>query len=322
MNTGFEDLTPNVFLSVLEDALSRKLTGLARPMPSYINRVYEISDEEGNGFVAKFYRPDRWSDEALMDEHDFLFDCADVDIPVICPQVLSGGNTLNFFENIPFCVFPKKGGRQFDIENEEGFIRAGSLLARIHNAGGKKQAGSRLFLTPDQTTEQYTDLLLENHLTPLWHDKFRDICHRIIDTIAPFFDGLDNIRIHGDFHTGNILQRPEEGLFVIDFDDMMNGPAVQDFWLLLPDHFPVSRHYLDLLLKGYSRFRDFDPASFRIIEGLRAMRMIYFLAWCAMQREDARFVEKHPDWGSDTFWSKEVRDLNVQYENVLECLKA
>ena len=317
----FSELTPDRFLPALEEALATRLTALARPLNSYINRVYEVQAPDKTAYIAKFYRPGRWSHAALKDEHAFVLDCAEIDIPVVCPLRLANGETLNRLGEIAFAVFPKRAGRQFDIEEEESWMRVGTLLGRLHNAGQKRRAAARLELTPETTTRRYVAQLTQEAVTESYRQKYRDICERIIDTVAPRFEGLETIRVHGDFHAGNILHRPGEGLMVIDFDDMMNGPAVQDLWLLLPDHYPASDRYLQLLLTGYRQFRDADHRWPLLIEGLRAMRMIYFTAWCSMQRSDYQFQTKFPDWGSDRFWAREVQDLRTQYAFMLEAMR-
>ena len=314
----FSNLTPDYFLPVLEESFGTELTALARPLPSYINRVYEVLSRDNTYYIAKFYRPGRWSLEAVKDEHDFLFDCTEMEIPVVCPIQLSDGQTINKIDGTCFAVFPKRAGRQYDVDYDENWKRIGTLLGRLHTAGQKRTAPARLILKPETTTALYVKQLAEEVIAERWRNSYREICLRIIDTITPYFENIESIRIHGDFHSGNILHRPGEGLLIIDFDDMMNGPPVQDFWLLLPEPYPACRDYLDIILTGYRQFRDFDSHSFALIEGLRAMRMIYFTAWCSMQRYDNLFQHKFPDWGSDKFWSKEVQDLRAQYATILE----
>lgn len=319
---SFSELTPDRFLPALENAIGTELTPLARPFKSYINRVYEVQAPDGTAYIAKFYRPGRWSRDALQDEHAFLADCAEIDIPVVSPIPLQGGRTLGNAGKIFFAVFPKKAGRRFDIEEEASWRRVGVLLGRLHNAGQKRPAPSRQLLMPETTTRTYVRRLVEEAVTVPYRERYSDICARIVDAVAPRFEGLETIRIHGDFHAGNILNRPGEGLMVIDFDDMMNGVPVQDFWLLLPDHYPASEPFLQLLLSGYRQFRDADHRWPFLIEGLRAMRMIYFTAWCGMQRADYQFQAQYPDWGSDRFWAGEVQDLRTQYARMMEALSA
>jgi Ser/Thr protein kinase RdoA (MazF antagonist) len=318
----FTKLTPEFFLPALEEALGKKLTPVVRPFSSYINRVYEVQTVDEELFVAKFYRPGRWTIEALRDEHAFIFDCAEMELPVVCPLKLGNGSSLAQLDEISFAVFPKRAGRQFDIESNDSWQRVGVLLGRLHNAGKKQKAPARITLTPNTATKQYVDFLLQNGVPENRRQAYQDICYRIISAISPYFEGMESLRIHGDFHPGNILTRPDTGLMVIDFDDMMNGPPVQDFWLLLPDHYPSCKRYLDLLFAGYRQFRDIDPRSPMLIEGLRAMRMIYFTSWCNMQRNDFAFQMKFPNWGSDSFWAREIQDLHEQYANMTDAFEA
>lgn len=313
----FTELVPDRFLPALEEALGVKLTPLIRPFPSYINRVYEVQTDDEKSYVAKFYRPGRWTKDALQDEHAFIHDCAEDEIPVVAPLTLKNGTTLGNLDGIHFAVFPKRAGRRFDIENRESWERVGVLLARLHNAGEKRRAPARLTLNPQATTRKYVDQLAESGVNPENRDKFKDVCGRIIDAISPLFEGTEAIRIHGDFHKGNILERPGEGLLLIDFDDMMTGPAVQDLWLLLPDRWPESKPTLELLLEGYGKFREFDMRSTALIEALRAMRMIYFAAWCSLQAGDAQFQARFPGYGSRAFWNQEILDLYEQYEHII-----
>ena len=305
----------------VEEALTRALSALVRPLPSYINRVYELADREGNGFVVKFYRPGRWSEAALADEHRFMHDCAAVDIPLALPLTLADGSTLGECNGISFAVFEKKSGRQFDIESDSSWQRVGSLLGRLHNAGSAGSAPARLICHPQHSTATMLQEIAESMESHQWRSGYTDAAQRIIDTITPLFDTHERVRIHGDFHAGNILERPGEGLMVIDFDDMANGPEAQDFWLVLPDHYPACAAQLEQLLVGYRQFREPDPRCGLLIEPLRTMRMIYFTAWCAMQKEDYRFRQLYPDWGSDSFWAREVSDLRGQFARITETLR-
>ena len=311
----FEHLVPETMLTAVEDALGQRMTGLATPLPSYINRVYEVQTMDGERLIAKFYRPGRWSCEALQDEHDFVADCAADEIPVIAPMEFPGGGTLREADGVHFTVFPKRFGRQLELNSPKDWLRVGRLLGRVHVVGSREEAHSRTDLHPSQSTEEHIDHLVDNgFVTPRFLDDFQDVARRILDLIVGLFDDAEFIRIHGDCHCGNLLQRPGEGIMVIDFDDMMVGPPVQDLWLLLLDRADRSQRELALLLRGYEQFRDFDDSSFRLIEPLRAMRIIYFLAWCSRQLNDFRFRAMYPDWGSDAFWQREVNDLSHQLQ--------
>lgn len=310
---GFSALVPERFIDAVEQALDIRLTGTANPLTSYINRVYELEAEDRTRYVAKFYRPGRWAEEALRDEHRFVRDCESAEIPVVAPIVQTNGDTLGCLDGVFFAVFPKRHGRQFEICGDEDWIRLGHLLGRTHVAGSRMEAPARIRLHPETSTENDIVTLLDgDFMPPHLADRFETVADTILDTIEPGFDGLEFIRIHGDCHNGNLLDRPDEGMMIIDFDDMAMGPPVQDLWMLLPDHVDKARKELNLILEGYEQFRSFDYSSIRVIESLRVMRMLYFLAWCSTQIDDYRFQRNFPDWGSDGFWESEIRDLEQQ----------
>jgi len=308
-------------LNAVEQALGVKMTGLATALPSYINRVYEVQTMAGERLIAKFYRPNRWSREALQEEHDFVADCAAAEIPVIASMTLPGGGTIHEADGVFFTIFPKRFGRQLEINNDQDWLRVGRLLGRVHVVGSSREAKARTDLHPGRSIALHVNHLIENRfVTPRNEDAFRDVTSRILDLITGLFDDIEFIRIHGDCHCGNLLDRPGEGIMIIDFDDMMVGPPVQDLWLLLPDRADKCRREMDLLLTGYEQFRDFEHSTFRLIEPLRAMRIIYFLAWCSRQTNDYKFRAMYPDWGSDGFWQKEVNDLARQLQVIEEHL--
>jgi len=315
----FKHLTPEVLLDLVEKAYSVPMTGLTIPLPSYINRVYELQARRGERIIAKFYRPGRWSRTALEDEHQFLADCAAAEIPVVCPLVLPGGDTLAEADGGFFALFPKKSGREFEINTGDDLRRVGSLIARIHLVGQERVPNDRVVLSPEKATSNDLDFLIHGgFITPEHRSAFADLTSRIIENISGLFHEEHFIRIHGDCHRGNLLDRPGEGLMAIDFDDMMLGPPVQDLWMLLPDHAGRSRREIDLLLDGYEQFREFDYSSLTLIEPLRFMRIIYYLTWCARQLDDHDFRANHPDWGSETFWQREISDISHQFQVIME----
>ncbi len=308
-------------LNAVEAALGIEMTALATPLPSYINRVYEVQSVDGERFIPKFYRPGRWSRQALQDEHDFVLECAAAEIPVIAPLKLSDGRTVNETGGIHFTIYPKRFGRQLEINADEDWIRVGSLLGRVHAVGCRKEAPARTDIHPANSTAAHVAHLLgSGFVTQQQQQPFKDVTSRILDRIGDLFTGIEFIRIHGDCHCGNLLNRPGEGLMIIDFDDMMVGPPVQDMWLLLPDHAENCRHELNLLLTGYNQFRDFEEHTLRLIEPLRAMRIIYYLAWCSTQINDYKFRSMYPEWGTDAFWQREINDLTHQLQIIRDHL--
>jgi len=319
MTPDFENLTPEKIINAVETAIDQAMTGLTSPLPSYINRVYELQAKDGTRVIAKFYRPGRWTQEALREEHVFVLDCAEDEVPVISPMVLSNGATLDSTDGISFAVFPKRFGRSFDITEDEDWRRLGRVTARIHNAGKRREAKERVELHPRTSTASDIQHLSESGLIPSrLVDAFLEIGQKVVDFGADLFEGIEFIRLHGDCHRGNILFRPGEGLMVIDFDDMMTGPPVHDIWMLLPEYAYKCRREIDLILEGYEMFRTFDRRTLRLIEPLRAMRIIYFLAWCGRQANDYRFKSTFPDWGTEGFWRKEIADLTRQVQRIAE----
>jgi Ser/Thr protein kinase RdoA (MazF antagonist) len=325
----FDGLTPELILSAVERHCGVFLDGAINPYNSYVNRVFGVTDEDEKQYIVKFYRPGRWSRETLLDEHRFLLDCARAEIPVVAPMAAAGdsgaggpGATLGETDGFFFAVFPRVRARTFDIYGDDDWLRVGRVIGRLHAVGSAARAPNRLRLTPQTTTAPAIARLLESNLVhPDCLADFRDICAEALDIAKTAFSDMDAaafIRIHGDCHRGNLLQRaPEtpdgEGIItLLDFDDMMTGPAIQDLWLLLPGHLRDSMREINLLLEGYEEFHSFNRATLALVEPLRFMRHIYFLDWCALQRDDTGFADRNPGWGSRSFWIRETEDLATQ----------
>jgi len=312
-------LTPETILQQVESALGRACTNLCRPYNSYINRVYELEDRQGNGMVVKFYRPGRWSRQALQDEHDFLLELAADEIPVIAPLPLQNGGTLGQYEDMYFAVFPRKGGRCVDEFDDDQWLAIGRLLGRTHMVGARKKPQDRTRMHPEVTTTAQVEFIRKSGLVPEdLMGPYTQITDRIIAAIGPLFVDSECIRIHGDCHSSNLIYRPGESFFLIDFDDMAMGPPVQDFWMLLPGPLDESFVAVDLLLEGYETFRPFDRSSLRLIEPLRAMRFIHYSAWCAHQVVEDGATSVMPDFGSRQYWQSEIDDLVDQLERMKE----
>jgi Ser/Thr protein kinase RdoA (MazF antagonist) len=318
----FDYLTPELVLAAVEGAFGLGLLSNITPYNSYINRVYELHGDDGQVYIAKFYRPGRWSEEAVLEEHAFIQDCVEMEIPTVAPISDPDGQTLSVVELVDeaeqlqeysFALFPKRGGRNFDAESDDDWLRLGAIVGRMHRAARSRNAEHREYCLPlPIITQCLQELDNGEAVHPEHRQEFFDLAEEIRLQIEPFFDGVPLHRVHGDCHRGNILQRPGEGLLLIDFDDMMVGPAVQDLWLLLPERVQESMREFNLVVEGYEQFLPFDYFQKELIEPLRAMRMLYYLSWSARQRQDRRFRAEHPHWGGSAFWSKEVEDLREQ----------
>ncbi len=313
MNQDFAKLTPDLFLSSVEDALDLRLTGLAHPLTSYINRVFELQTVDATRLIAKFYRPGRWSVEAIHQEHDFVIQCENEEIPVAAPLDFADGSTLGFADGIPFAVYDKRLGRELEPLADEDWRRLGRIVARLHLVGSREDAPDRVFMHPAHSTAADLEQLRSgDFVSHRYQREFAELADEILATITPGFADTEMIRIHGDCHRGNLLERPGEDILAIDFDDMAMGPPVQDLWMLLPGHSHQARYQINLVLQGYEEFREFDDRSLALIESLRIMRILYFLAWCSRQVGDSNFDRNFPHWGSEAFWCKEIADLQQQ----------
>lgn len=318
----FDALTPDVIFTAAEKAFSCRFSGVLMPLPSYINRVYEMESAERERFIFKFYRPGRWSRAALLEEHVFTLEAREAEIPVIAPLRQSNGSTLGVAEDGTFfAAFPKRWGRGLEPESDAPvWRRLGALLGRLHTVGAMRSAKHRISLDPrGNTLSEAAHLLSSGVASDRVLPALSSVLRRLLRELQERYRSSGTVRLHGDCHRGNILERPGEGLMLIDFDDMLSGPPVQDLWLLLPGPAEECSFELGELLAGYESIRSFDRSSLDQIELLRAMRMIYFLDWCAKQRNDCNFAERYPDWGSDLFWRAEIRALEAQYAAIIGC---
>lgn len=307
-------------MEFVEDILDCYTEPICRPLTSYINRVYEIVLEEphpllgGNAAVVKFYRPGRWTVDALLEEHDFMFDLREADVPVVAPYVDEEGNSL--FQEAPGiwgALYPRKRGRPFEDLDDAGWQELGRTLARVHRAGDQQEPEHRIVWHPLESGYFHLDIILDHLQTqPDLQHRYEDVASELIETIAPLFDESVYTRIHGDMHPANLMRRPDQqGLFLIDFDDMAFGPPVQDLWMLLPDRADRCARELSHLLSGYRVIREFDQETLQWIEPLRAMRFLHFTAWCVQQQQD-RSRREDQEFGSKQWWNRELGSLQDQ----------
>ncbi|MBC8292164.1 MAG: serine/threonine protein kinase [Proteobacteria bacterium] len=323
----FYELTPERMLDAVE-AHGLRLTGRAMALNSMENRVYQLEIElEDNRqgsptsfCVAKFYRPGRWSREQLLEEHTFLADLANEEIPVVPPLADGDGETLHLDEStgIMFALFPRVGGRSPDELDDSQLAQLGRLLARLHNVGATRRAEHRLHITPRSYGLNNLEWLVDNDELPTGVcDNYRSTVETICELSEPWFEEVTVQRIHGDCHLANVLWGGQ-GLFLVDFDDMLVGPPVQDLWLLVPGRDDYARGQRERLLEAYEEMRDFDRGSLRLVEVLRALRIVHFSAWIARRWEDPAFQKVFPDFGSDRYWFEELGILQEQLSLVRE----
>jgi len=318
----FEELTPNRVIDLVEDVLGVHAEPICRPLTSYINRVYEVELEDGRAVVVKFYRPGRWTVEALEEEHDFMFDLQEADVPVVTPLLDEEDNSLfEESEDIWCAVFPRRRGRPFEDPTDAGWRELGRTLARVHLAGDEAVPEHRLVWHPDEAGWTHLDFILDHVEGDAdFSHRYEDTASELLEAVAPLFDLSVYTRIHGDMHPANLMRRPgTDGLLLIDFDDMAFGPPVQDMWMLLPDRVEHCRRELDHLLFGYRQFREFSFDTLQWVEPLRAMRFLHFTAWCVQQQADSN--RRHdPDFGDAAWWRSQYTTLVDQRERIRETL--
>jgi Ser/Thr protein kinase RdoA (MazF antagonist) len=321
--------------------------GRQMALSSYENRVYQAHLENGSVVVAKFYRPQRWLDAQILEEHAFADELIAAEVPVVGPLQLNG-TTLHHFGGFAFSVSPWRGGRQPELDNPEVLEWIGRFLARIHSVGASKAFVHRPTLDVQTFGIDSREWLLAHDKVPLdVQSCWEKVSQKAIDLIAahacltratgskvlknseednlPEDSGIQLIRLHGDCHPGNILWTPLEspassrpGPHFVDLDDARSGPAVQDLWMLLSGERQQRIHQLGALVDGYEQFRDFDRRELALIEPLRTLRLIHYSAWLARRWDDPTFPINFPWFGSSDYWQGQVQMLEEQIEAMQE----
>lgn len=311
--TNFSLLTPDCVLNALE-SLGLRSDGRMLALNSYENRVYQIGMEEGPPLVAKFYRPLRWSNEAILEEHAFVEDLVEREIPVV-PALALHGKTLHEFEGFRFAVFARHGGRAPELENRDTLEWMGRFLGRIHAIGALKPFQHRPELNIDTFGVTPRDYLLANNFIPPDLDAaYRSVVDQALQGVRHCFERagkVNGLRLHGDCHAGNVLWT-DDGPHFVDFDDSRMGPAVQDLWMLLSGERADMVRQLSDVLAGYEDFHDFDARELHLIEGLRTLRLIHYSAWLAQRWDDPAFKQAFPWFNTQRYWQDRILELREQ----------
>ena len=309
MTDNYYSLTPETILRAAEQ-LSLEPTGHILQLNSLENRVYSLYLEDSSSVVIKIYRPSRWTRAQILEEHSFLAELSADEIPV-CAPLSFGGKTLHDIDGFMYAVFPKTGGRIPDEFTPDDLMMIGRLLARIHNTGKNSPASHRIEISPATFVRAPLKFMSESGLMP---ERYLAVYGRLAGKIESEFQSaamdVPFHRIHGDFHWGNLL-RADRGFSVLDFDDFVTGPAVQDIWMIVPASDSDGAVKREALLEGYREFSPFRNEWLQLAPVLKAMRFVNYSCWIAKRYDDPAFKSAFPHYGTDDYWESEIKDIEA-----------
>ena len=309
----FEKLTPTLIMDAIEEQ-GHLCSGSVFAMNSYENRVYQIGiEDQTQPIIAKFYRPSRWTQDQIQEEHDFSFELLNHDIPVVVPLQNNQGKSLFNHEGFVFSLFPRKGGHAPELDHKDNLQIMGRMLARLHLIGEKKLYEHRPKL--DCVTFGKDSIeFVSNEFIPFEHKStYVSVCNQLMDLMQPRLENCKNIRVHGDLHIGNILMR-DKIPNLVDFDDSRLAPAIQDIWMLLSGEEQEQKIQLQKVIEAYSEFREFPHHEIKMIESLRTLRILHHCAWLARRFDDPAFESAFPWFDQGSYWMQHINDLTNQLD--------
>jgi Ser/Thr protein kinase RdoA (MazF antagonist) len=312
----FSTLSPDLIIDALEAAGFSVASGLLA-LNSYENRVYQFHDDDRVKFVTKFYRPERWTAEQIQEEHDFALELATHELPIVAPLVKN--NRSLFFEcGYYFAVFPCRGGRIFEVDNLDQLEWMGRFLGRIHAVSATHEFKQRPAFSTDEMLTQASSIILNSGFIPRSLEKpFSTILQQVTSIAVEQYQPKNSIRLHGDCHAGNILWT-DNGPHFVDLDDCKTGPAIQDLWMMLSGDRSQKLLQLDTMLSGYEEFFSFDNKQLSLIESLRTMRMVNYIAWLCKRWQDPAFPRNFPWFDTEKYWEQQILILKEQFSALQE----
>jgi Ser/Thr protein kinase RdoA (MazF antagonist) len=315
----YDRLTPDVIIAAVE-SMGRLSDRRILALNSYENRVYQVGIEQSAPLIVKFYRPDRWSDAAIQEEHGFALELAAAEVPVV-PPLVEQGRTLFEYEGFRFALFERRGGRWPELGTQTEREWMGRFLGRIHLTGRRQRFRHRGRIDIDRLGEESCEYLLEHDwIPPHLEAAYRSLTSDLLQGIRAAFEsahGILELRLHGDCHRGNVLWT-DGGPHFVDLDDCLMGPAIQDLWMLLSGTTREMGEQLAHLLEGYTQFADFDPRELALVESLRTLRMIHYSAWLARRWSDPAFPSAFPWFIEPRYWENQVLALREQLGAIAE----
>lgn len=309
----FANLSPENLLNAIE-SLGIRCDGRLLQLNSFENRVYQVGIDDAPPLVVKFYRPARWNDEAILEEHAFTLELAEREVPVV-PPLSFNGQTLHHYDGHRFALFAKQGGRPPELDREDTLEWIGRFLGRIHAVGACDEYLVRPNLDIQSFGIEPRDFLVAGEwLPPELRSAWTSVADQALDCVSRAYQragDVQTLRLHGDCHPGNILWT-DDGPHFVDFDDSRTGPAIQDLWMLLSGDEAEMRAQLNVLLRGYETFHEFDDRELRLVEALRTLRLIHYSAWIARRWHDPAFPAAFPWFGSVRYWQDRILELREQ----------
>ena len=309
----YDSLTPDAVLDAIEAAGYRP-TGTQLALNSYENRVYMVGEEAAEYLVVKFYRPGRWSDAQIHEEHAFALELAGLEIPVVAPLANAAGDTLLRHAGFRFALFPRRGGHAPELGDPDTQYRLGQFVGRIHAVGATRAFRERPALTPRHFGHDSIDYLLGHDAVPREYvGQYQDLATDLMAEVDARFAATPYcpLRLHGDLHAGNVLWT-DAGAHLVDLDDSRMGPAIQDIWLLLSGERPDMQRQLGEILAGYEEFHEFDRRELALIEALRTLRLLHYAAWLARRWTDPAFPKAFPWFNTMSYWEEQILTLREQ----------
>jgi Ser/Thr protein kinase RdoA (MazF antagonist) len=309
----FDSLHPGAVFAAAE-SIGLQPSGRLFALNSYENRVYQLGEDDGALWVLKFYRPARWTDAQIEEEHEFTFEMAEAELPVAAPH-RRDGESLFVHAGLRFAAFPYLAGRAPELDNNATLTLLGRTLARMHAIGGRYRFEYRPALDMDRLGVRARAAVLDSGFVPdSLVEQYALVSEQVIGRVRQCFEGfgpLPRVRIHGDCHGGNILWR-ENGPLFVDLDDCMSGPCIQDLWMFLSGDAASQQSSWAALMEGYELFAQFDYAELTLVEALRSLRILHYASWIATRWEDPAFPRAFPWFGEGRFWERHLSDLFEQ----------
>jgi len=309
----FHTLTPDFIMDAVESQ-GFHCDCRTFALNSYENRVYQVGIEDAQPLIAKFYRPGRWSADQIGEEHRFCFELADQELPVVAPWRNPAGESIFGYKGFHFALYPRQGGHAPEFDNLDNLLILGRMLGRIHAIGGVQPFLHRPRLDSRSFGHDSAALILERFIPADYRPSYQAVTRQLLEGVDDIIGGIGDLRIirtHGDCHAGNILWRDDAPHFV-DFDDARSAPAVQDLWMMLSGDRMRQTVQLQALMEGYREFCGFDPRELRLIEPLRALRMLHYSAWIGSRWEDPAFPAAFPWFNTTNYWGEQILALREQ----------